>query len=65
MRSLGVKPGKTIDHTCKTGEQRQLMVGEDFSVDSSTTPPIHRLYLVKDHVNKVIEAGIYKLSMTK
>ena len=63
MRSLGVKPGKQIEHTCRSGEQHQFVVRDDLSVDSSTAPPIHRLYLVKDYVNKVIEAGIYRLTM--
>ena len=63
MRSLGVKPGKQIEHTCKSGEQHQFVVRNDLSLDSSAAPPIHRLYLVKDYVNKVIEAGIYRLTM--
>ncbi|MDA4128216.1 MAG: hypothetical protein OK422_01930 [Thaumarchaeota archaeon] len=63
MMSLGVKPGKTIEHTCKTGEKHTFVVGSDLQVDSSVKPPIHRIYLVKDNINKVIEAGIYKLTM--
>ncbi len=63
MMSLGAKPGKEIEHTCKTGEQHKFVVEADYSIGSSNVPPIHRLYLVKDHVNKVIEAGYYKLTM--
>jgi len=63
MMSLGVKPGKKIEHTCRNGERREFTVGSDYSIGSTGLSPIHRLYLVKDHVNKNIEAGIYKLTM--
>jgi len=63
MRSLGVKVGKRIGHTCKSGENHEFVVRNDYTIDSLNHPPIHRLYLVKDYVNKVIEAGIYRLTM--
>ncbi len=63
MMSLGVKPGKKIDHTCKSGENHTFFVKDDYTIDSSARPPIHRIYLVKDNLNKNIEAGIYKLMM--
>lgn len=63
MMSLGAKPGKRIDHTCKTGEAHAFMVKEDYSIDSSAKLPMHRLFLVRDNINKNIEAGMYKLQM--
>src|SRR2546428_1928293 len=65
MRSMGVKPGNQIECACKSGEQHRFEVRDDLSVDSSIAPPIHRLYLVKDYVNKVIEAGIYRLTLKR
>jgi hypothetical protein len=63
MMSLGVKAGKTIDHTCRTGEKQALVVGDDLQIHGANTPPIHRIFLVKDNINKAIEAGVYKLTM--
>lgn len=63
MMSIAVKPGKRIAHTCKNGEASEFVVNDDSSIDSSNGKNIHRLYLVKNHVNKVIEAGYYKLKM--
>ena len=65
MKSLGVKPGKKIAHTCKSGETRDLTVTKDYDVEPSGGMPIHRLFLVKDYVNKNIEAGYYKLTMAR
>ena len=65
MRSLGVKPGKKITHACKDGEARELTVTKDFGVEPAGGTPIHGLYLVKDNINKNIEAGYYKLTMAK
>jgi hypothetical protein len=61
MMSLGVKPGKTISHICKTGERYDFFVGDDYFI--SSPGGLHRIYLVKDHVNKAIEAGYYALTM--
>lgn len=63
MNSLGVKPGKKVTHACKSGEVREFVVGKDYTVERQSAPPIHRLYLVKDNINKNIEAGYYKLTM--
>ncbi len=63
MMSLGVKPSKKIEHTCKSGEQNAFVVNNDFAIESSMKPPIHRIYLVKDNINRNIEAGIYRLTM--
>jgi hypothetical protein len=63
MMSLGIRPGKEIEHTCKSGERHAFVVKADYSIGSSMRPPIHRTYLVKDNINKNIEAGIYKLTM--
>ena len=41
------------------------MVGEDWSLSPKVVNPIHRLYLVKDNINKNIEAGYYRLTMAK
>lgn len=66
MQSMGVKPGKTLRHTCKNGEARELVVNNDWSVDEGDDrTTIHRLFLVKDYVNKVIEAGYYSLRTLK
>ena len=65
MNSLGVRPGKRITHTCKSGETHELTVTGDYSVEPSGRMPIHGLYLVKDHINKNIEAGYYRLTMPK
>ena len=63
MNSLGVKPGKKITHACKGGEVHEIVVGNDYSLSPKVASPIHRLYLVKDHINKNIEAGYYRLTM--
>jgi hypothetical protein len=65
MNSLGVKPGKTITHACRDGQILEFTVGEDYSLSAGPGSPIHRLYLVKDNVNKHIEAGYYRLTMVK
>jgi hypothetical protein len=65
MNSLGVKPGKKITHACRSGEVHEFVVGRDFSLSPPLATPIHRLYLVKDNVNKNIEVGYYKLTMAK
>lgn len=63
MMSLGVKPGKHISHTCKSGAQHEFIVEDDWTIAHDDGETVHRLYLVKDYVNKVIEAGFYKLRM--
>jgi hypothetical protein len=63
MTSLGVKLGKKVTHTCKNGEVHEFVVGNNYSLTPDIPNPIHRLYLVKDNVNKNIEAGYYKLTM--
>ena len=65
MQSTGVRPGKKIAHTCKSGEAHEFVVSEDWTIDAEDERSIHRLFLVKDHLNKVIEAGYYKLRMLK
>jgi hypothetical protein len=63
MNSLGVKPGKKVSHTCREGKVLEFAVTEDYSLVPRVENPIHRLYLVKDHVNKNIEAGYYRLTV--
>ena len=63
MNSLGVKPGMKITHACRGGEVREFTVGSDYSLSPGVASPIHRLYLVKDNINKNIEAGYYRLTM--
>jgi hypothetical protein len=65
MMSLGVKPGKKIAHTCKDGAQNEFVVKSDWTIEPGEGEKIHGLYLVKDHINKVIEAGFYKLRLLK
>lgn len=65
MYSLGVKPGKNVTHACKSGETHEFTVGADYSLEPSGGMPIHRIYLIKDNINKNIEAGYYKLTMVK
>lgn len=65
VMSLGVKPGKKISHTCKNGTQHEFVVREDWTIDPDDGETVHRLFLVKDHLNKAIEAGFYKLRMLK
>lgn len=65
MNSLGVKPGKKVTHACRDGQVYEFTVGDDHSLSPKVANPIHRLYLVKDNVNKNIEAGYYKLTMVK
>jgi len=66
MKSLGVKPGKTLSHTCpKTGTQHEFVVLSDWTIEPDDGDTVHRLFLVKDHINKAIEAGFYKLRMMK
>jgi len=63
MNSLGVKPGKKIQHTCKGGVEYEFAIGPDYSLSPDVGQPIHRLYLVEDHMNSNIEAGYYKFTM--
>ena len=65
MNSLGVKPGKKVTHACRDGTVLEFKVGDDYSLSPAVASPIHRLYLVKDNVNKNIEAGYYRLTMPK
>jgi hypothetical protein len=65
MQSMGVKPGKRISHTCKNGETREFVVNDDWAIDAEEDRTIHRLFLVKNYVNKVIEAGYYNLRMLR
>lgn len=66
MMSLGVKPGKVLKHTCpRNGSQHEFVVREDWTIAPDDGETVHRLFLVKDHINKVIEAGFYKLRMMK
>ena len=65
MNSLGVRPGKKITHTCRSGETHEFDVGSDYILSPDLANPIHRIYLVKDNINKHIEAGYYKLTMVK
>jgi hypothetical protein len=63
MNSIGVKPGKRVTHACRSGEVHEFTVGKDYSLTPEVPNPIHRLYLVKDNINKNIEAGYYRLTM--
>ncbi|MDG6913666.1 MAG: hypothetical protein JRN34_05210 [Nitrososphaerota archaeon] len=65
MNSIGVKPGKKFNHACRDGQVYEFVVGDDYSLSPKTDNPIHRLYLVKDNINKNIEAGHYRLTMVK
>ncbi len=65
MMSLGVKPGKTLVHTCKNGAKHEFVVKNDWTIDPDDGENVHRLFLVKDHINGTIEAGFYKLRMLK
>ncbi|HYC11969.1 MAG TPA: hypothetical protein VEC02_04835 [Nitrososphaerales archaeon] len=65
MNSLGVRPGKKLTHACREGQTKELVVGEDYSLSPQGGTPIHGLYLVRDYLNKNIEAGYYKLTMVK
>ena len=65
MMSLGVKPGKKLAHTCKNGTQHEFIVKDDWTIEPDDGETVHRLFLVKDHINKSIEAGFYKLRMLK
>ncbi len=65
MNSLGVKPGKKITHACKSGETHEFTLREDNSLSPEVSLPIHRIYLVKDYMNRNIEAGYYRLTMVK
>ena len=46
MNSLGVKPGKKIQHACRDGQTHEITVGKDYELTPRTANPIHRLYLV-------------------
>ena len=63
MNSLGVKPGKRITHACRDGTVLEFVVGKDYTFAHKVASPIHRLYLVKDNINKNIDAGHYRLTM--
>ena len=63
MNSVGVKQGKKVTHACRSGEVHEFFVGEGYTLDPPVAAPIHRLFLVKDNLNKHIEAGYYKLTM--
>ncbi|MBI3840843.1 MAG: hypothetical protein HY297_02645 [Thaumarchaeota archaeon] len=63
MNSLGVKAGKKVTHACRSGEVHEFVVGADYSLEPRVANPIHKVYLVKDNVNKNIEAGYYKMTM--
>jgi hypothetical protein len=63
MNSLSVKPGKRVTHACRAGDVKEFTVTSSFALVPSEGLPIHRLYLVRDYVNKNIEAGYYRLTM--
>jgi len=63
MNSLGVRPGKKITHSCKSGEMHEFMIGGDYALSPVVANPIHRIYLVEEYINSNIEAGYYKLTM--
>ncbi len=65
MNSLGVKPGKKVAHACRDGQTLEFVVGDDYTLGPDVQLPIHRLFLVKDHINENIEAGYYRLAMVK
>jgi hypothetical protein len=66
MMSLGVKPGKTLKHACpRNGSEHEFVVRDDWTIAPDDGEAVHRLFLVKDNINKVIEAGFYKLRMLK
>ena len=65
MQSMGVKPGKKIAHTCRTGGAHEFTVNDDWKIEAEDERTVHRLFLVKDYLNKAIEAGYYKLRMLK
>jgi len=65
MMSLGVKPGKKVIHTCKSGAQHEFVVKEDWTIEPDDGDSVHRLFMVKDYINRGIEAGFYKLRMLK
>ena len=63
MNSLGVKPGKVLTHTCRGGENVELTVGADYALSPKGGQAIHMIHLVKDSLNKNVEAGYYRLTM--
>jgi hypothetical protein len=63
MNSLSVKPGKKFTHACRGGEAKEFTVTSSYALTPSEGLPIHKLYLVRDYVNKNIEAGYYRLTM--
>jgi hypothetical protein len=65
MQSMGVKPGKKIAHTCRSGAVHEFVVNDEWDMDEDDEKIVHRLFLVKDYLNKSIEAGYYKLRMLK
>ena len=63
MNSLAVKPGKRLAHACRGGETKEFTVTSSYSLVPDEGSTIHRLYLVRDYVNKNIEAGYYRLTV--
>jgi len=63
MMSLGIKPGKRIQHTCRNGTTHEFVVNEGWTIPHDDGETVHRVYLVRDNLNKVVEAGFYKLRM--
>jgi hypothetical protein len=65
MQSIPVKPGKRLEHTCKNGEKHEFVVEHGWSINPCDTITIHRLYMVKDYLNRGIEAGYYRLNLRR
>lgn len=65
MESLPVKPGKRLEHTCESGEKHEFTGRDDWSIDSGEGETVHRLYMVRHYLNRVIEAGYYRLRLLK
>jgi hypothetical protein len=63
MNSLGVKLGKKVIHTCKSGQTHEFMIGGDYTLSPVVKDPIHKIYLVEEHINRNVEAGYYKLTL--
>lgn len=62
IKSIPAKPGSVIEHTCKNGENFRFIVSEDFKLHGDKGPNIHRLFRVKDYINKQVEVGYYRLT---
>lgn len=63
MQSVPVKAGKEIEHTCKNGEKHVFKVGKNLELSNDNSSNIHKLFRVKDYINRQIEAGYYRLNM--